>query len=214
MVISKTVSVGTRSKSPNTPNFRYGHLCTQTNLGLPLAVHDDKGHVIKARNPMGSTSRPRSTPRPTRLAWVTKRPSTTRPTATTRSSGERRPGGRKTNRKKIRRIQLARTIRLLPILTARRARNGTDEVTGNGGRDGEHGEKRWYAQQCADGVKDDIYAEVEKSAVRGLFAKEKNIYGHEANNEENCADSNRKIAQRHSALEKVLVAARFTREAR
>jgi hypothetical protein len=49
MVISKTVSVGTRSKSPNTPNFRYGHLYNQTNLGLPLAVHDDKGHVILLR---------------------------------------------------------------------------------------------------------------------------------------------------------------------
>jgi len=46
-------------------------------------------------------------------------------------------------------------------------------VTGNGGRDGKHGEERRFAQEYADGVKDDIYAEVEKSAVRGLFAKRK-----------------------------------------
>jgi len=71
-------------------------------------------------------------------------------------------------------------------------RDGTNDVTGNGGRDGKHGEERRFAQEYADGVKDDIYAEVEKSAVRGLFAKKKNTHGDEADGQENCADSNGK----------------------
>jgi hypothetical protein len=73
-----------------------------------------------------------------------------------------------------------------------RERNDTNDVTGHGGRDGEHGENRRFAQEYAGSVKHDIYAEVEKSAVRGFFAKNKNSYGDESDGQENCADSNGK----------------------
>ena len=75
-------------------------------------------------------------------------------------------------------------------MAGNREGDGPNDVTGNGGRNGKHGEKHWLAQEYSEGVKDDKYAEIEKSTVRGLFAPEKNTCGDKADGQQNCANSN------------------------